>query len=506
MNRTLVARLLRLLLVACFVAVAFPLVITVLGTVMPQNEAAVLLPFVAAAASVAALPLVLSVVDRLVQRLARDSTTTPYSALAEAAARIRGGSLEQALPGLARVLAEGTDAQRAELWLAVEDRLVSAASYPPFTGSSARTVPSLAVLLAQPDTDHVVPVLDGTVLRAVLAIGKPDRPVTPSDQRLMQDVANGASMLLRGVQLNAELEERVRRADELAAELQASRQRLTQARDVERRRLIGELGNATTDRLTTLRADLADAEQALTEPEPEPESEPERESESEPAADGAEGSGPGPTAGGDTDGEGDEGRDDDGDEDEDRDGEPVELTRAEAAQQAIARARVRLDELLDRFRVIARGVYPAVLRDQGPYGALDELATDLPRVVRLTGTLPDRLAWEVESGIYYLAASAMQQLAGQEADLPLRVQLAHADGRLSVEIEDPTPGTSIGALRDGLAHDAERLAALGGDLEVVSDETGGARLRAWLPEELEPYVDRFSSVDQLRVGSRTGPS
>src|SRR5882762_10487290 len=134
MNRTLVARLLRLLLVACFVAVAFPLVITVLGAVMPQNEAAVLAPFVAAATSVAALPLVLAVVDRLVQRLARDSTTTPYSALAEAAARIRGGSLEQALPGLARVLAEGTDAQRAELWLVVEDKLVSAASYPPLGG------------------------------------------------------------------------------------------------------------------------------------------------------------------------------------------------------------------------------------------------------------------------------------------------------------------------------------------------------------------------------------
>jgi len=71
------------------------------------------------------------------------------------------------------------------------------------------------------------------VLRAVLAIGKPGRPVTPADLRLMQDVANGAGMLLRGVQLNAELEERVRRAAELAAELQASRQRLTQARDVD---------------------------------------------------------------------------------------------------------------------------------------------------------------------------------------------------------------------------------------------------------------------------------
>jgi hypothetical protein len=416
---------------------------------------------------VAALPYVLAVVDKLVHRLARDSTTTPYSALAEAAARIRGGSLEQALPGLARVLAEGTDAQRAELWLAVEDKLVSAASYPPLDTVAPRTVANLAVLLSQPDTDHVVPVLDGPVLRAVLAIGKPERPVTPSDQRLMQDVANGAGMLLRGVQLNAELEERVRRADELAAELKASRLRLTQARDVERRRLITELGNVTTDRLATLREDLASAGKALAEPEP------------------GDGAAAGPAAG--------------ASDERDEDGEEPELTGAAAAQQAVVRARVRLDELLDRFRVIARGVYPAVLRDQGPYGALDELATDLPRPVRLTGNLPGRLAWEVESGIYYLAASAMQQLAGQAGERALRVHLTHADARLAVEIDDPTPSTSIAELRNGLAHDAERLAALGGDLEVSEDDAGGARLRAWLPEQLEPYVDRFSSV-----GTRPG--
>ncbi|HEY2100707.1 MAG TPA: hypothetical protein VGH72_29885 [Pseudonocardia sp.] len=485
MNRTLVARSLRLLLVACFVAVVFPLVVRVLGFVMPQNEAAVLLPFVAAAASVAALPYVLAVVDKLVHRLARDSTTTPYSALAEAAARIRGGSLEQALPGLARVLAEGTDAQRAELWLAVEDKLVSAACYPPLDTVAPRTVANLAVLLAQPDTDHVVPVLDGPVLRAVLAIGKPERPVTPSDQRLMQDVANGAGMLLRGVQLNAELEERVRRADELAAELKASRLRLTQARDVERRRLITELGNVTTDRLATLREDLASAGQALAEPEP------------------GNGAAAGPAAGASDKRDGDDLDDDRADDrdadDLDEDDEEPKLTGAAAAQQAVVRARVRLDELLDRFRVIARGVYPAVLRDQGPYGALDELATDLPRPVRLTGNLPARLAWEVESGIYYLAASAMQQLAGQAGERALRVHLTHADARLAVEIDDPTPSTSIAELRNGLAHDAERLAALGGDLEVSEDDAGGARLRAWLPEQLEPYVDRFSSV-----GTRPG--
>ncbi|MDT7648112.1 MAG: hypothetical protein QOC75_5112, partial [Pseudonocardiales bacterium] len=288
---------------------------------------------------------------------------------------------------------------------------------------------------------------------------------------------------------NAELEERVRRADELAAELKASRLRLTQARDVERRRLITELGNVTTDRLATLREDLASAGQALAEPEP------------------GNGAAAGPSTGASDKRDGDDlgsGSDDDSDDDRDaddldEDDEEPELTGAAAAQQAVVRARVRLDELLDRFRVIARGVYPAVLRDQGPYGALDELATDLPRPVRLTGNLPARLAWEVESGIYYLAASAMQQLAGQAGERALRVHLTHADARLAVEIDDPTPSTSIAELRNGLAHDAERLAALGGDLEVSEDDAGGARLRAWLPEQLEPYVDRFSSV-----GTRPG--
>jgi hypothetical protein len=255
---------------------------------------------------------------------------------------------------------------------------------------------------------------------------------------------------------------------------------------VERRRLISELGNATTDRLATLRADLADAERALAPPEEEPKDE-DGPAASETGGTAARASAKDGSAQDDSDD-----RDDDED-DEDEDEEPAS-TGAEAAQRAIQRARVRLDELLDRFRVIARGVYPAVLRDQGPYGALDELATDMPRLVRLTGTLPDRLAWEVESGIYYLAASAMQQLAARDGDQPLRVHLAHENNQLSVELEDPTPDTSLDELRAGLAHDAERLAALGGAMVMFQDESGGTRLRAWLPDRLEPSVDLMSSV------------
>ena len=67
------------------------------------------------------------------------------------------------------------------------------------TACRAAVADNLAVLLARPDTDHVVPVLDGTELRAALAIEKPDAPITPADQRLMQDVADGAGLLLRSV-------------------------------------------------------------------------------------------------------------------------------------------------------------------------------------------------------------------------------------------------------------------------------------------------------------------
>jgi hypothetical protein len=446
MNRIIAARPLCLLLVACLVGALFAVIVGGIGLGVESAQAA-LLPFVAAAVSVAGLAIALPWIDRLAQGVAHHPMTTPYSSLAKTAARIRAGSVEQALPGLAEVLADGTRAHCAVIWLAVEEKLVSAASHPVIEGAEARTIASLAALLALPDVDHVVPVLDGSTLRAALTISKPGLAVTPADQQLMQDVANGARLLLRGAQLTAELGKRVRRADELATDLQASRQRLTRARDVERHRLITELTHVTTDRLVTLRTELTNAQELLSD----------------------------------------------------------DAASAERAQHAIARARTGLDELLDRFRVIARGVYPTVLRAQGPYGALDELATDRPRPVILSGSLSQRLAWEVESGIYYLAASAMQQLADRPAEQPLHVHLEHAKGQLAVRIADPTPALATNDVLAALTVDMDRLAALGGDVEITEDDAGGIALRAWLPDQLEPSVDDPTRRRPSLVGSHQVP-
>jgi signal transduction histidine kinase len=386
----------------------------------------ILLPFLAAAVCAVGVRAFLGPVDRTIKRITHHHAATPYSVLAETGGRIRSGELDTALPGLAKVLVDGTAARRAGIWIVSSDRLVGAAVYP-VADTPLPDVANLAVLLARPDVDHVMPVVEGDVLRAVLTLDKFGAPVTAADRQLMRDVASGATLLLRGIALTAELRDRVRQAADLGAELNRSRSRLARARAVERRRLAAELAHAATGRLADVRAGLDDVRH------------------------------------------------------------DVLAQRSEEAVAGLAHVRVDLDEIIERFRSVARGVYPAVLRDHGPSAALEELIIDLPRRVDLAGSLSRRLAWEVESGIYYVAASALHCLAERPGP-PIRVTFSHTDGRLSVEIVDPRPSMSTGDLQVALANDLERLAALGGSVHVGGD--GAAiLLAASLPERLEPLVE-----------------
>jgi signal transduction histidine kinase len=394
--------------------------------------AAVVGPFVAAAVAVAAARAAGPAVDRVARRLVPRPATTPYAVLADTAARVREGSLTDALPGLARVLGEGTAAETAGVWLAVGDDLVAEAVFPPGEGAGER-VPSLAALLSRPGIDHALPVLDGERLRAVLTVGKAGRPVTAADRRLVRDVAGGAHLLLQGVARGAELAARVRRVDELATETAASRRRLEMARDAERRRLATELRGATTERLAAFRLAVTDAGDALEDAEDDPE--------------GA----------------------------------------ADMARHHVEEARDRLTELIDRFRVIARGVHPAVLREQGPRAALEEVVADLPRRVHLSGRLSDRLPREIESGLYYAAASAISLLAAHGGRRPLEAHLDRHGDTVEVRVEDGDPEGDGAWLRAALADDLDRLTALGGGLDVT-DRGGLLELHAWLPDRLRPVV------------------
>jgi hypothetical protein len=445
MTRVSTAVVLRGLLVAGGVAAVLVAVVRGGRALIDTRQLWLVLPFVAVAFAAVGLFLVWPVLERTVARVAGERLASPYSALAEAARRIQAGSLDRVLPGLAQVLAEGTGAVRAAVWLTVGDRLVEAVHHPPDTGGASppgRTVTGLADLLVDPDVDHVVPVLDAGVLRAALTITK-QGPITVADRDLLHDVANGAALPLRVVALNAELSERVRRAAELAEELRASRRRLASARDAARRRLVAELSHATDDRLAALRTELAATRARLADA-------------------------------------------------------PEDLT---PFRDALADARVRLDDLLDRFRTVARGVYPSVLRDHGPAAALDEVVADLPRPVRLHAHLSSRAAWELESGLYYAAASALRELAGRPAEHELSLRLEECRGEISVVLDDPAPPVGPARLEAVLADDADRLVALGGGLKVTAHSEDGAAppasrggstpvvVRAWVPDRVEPVVE-----------------
>ena len=83
-------------------------------------------------------------------------------------------------------------------------------------------------------------------------------------------------------------------------------------------------------------------------------------------------------------------------------------------------------------------------------------------------------------------ASAVHWLA-ETPGPPIEVTLRETDRRLSVEVVDAHAELAEAELRAALANDLERLAALGGAVDLGRTESSVV-LRAYLPEQLEPIV------------------
>jgi signal transduction histidine kinase len=148
----------------------------------------------------------------------------------------------------------------------------------------------------------------------------------------------------------------------------------------------------------------------------------------------------------------------------------------------------RLDDIardaqraLDDLRQLAWSIYPSLLLDRGLAEALlaSASAVDLPTRVDAEGIT--RHPPDVEAGVYFacletLHAAAEHVGAGGQAT----VRVAE-DGRLILldVCVQSTPGSWKG---QGLSGVADRVAALGGQLTVASEE-GSVRLSAAIPLE-----------------------
>ena len=239
---------------AGFITVTYVAIVVGVGSLVGRGDEPNLVLSVAATALVAvAFQPVRRRLRRVANRLVFGRRATPYDVLSGFATRVGAAeATPETLVGLAELMADGTGAQPARVWLRVGSRLRPAATWPveqhtgdQFVTIDADSAPTL------PDVDLAVPVREQDELLGVLTITKArGERVTEVDADLVERLAAASSVLLRNLRLDAELAQRLE-------EIEASRQRLVGAQDDARRRIEAELGGGTRAQLNTLREQLS---------------------------------------------------------------------------------------------------------------------------------------------------------------------------------------------------------------------------------------------------------
>ena len=159
---------------------------------------------------------------------------------------------------MAAIVAAATGAGRSDVWLRDGGELRAAASWPADAGPRpAITLTGGALPAAAAGTDRLVEVRHGGELLGALSVTKKrGDAVTPTEDRLIGNLATQAGLVLRNAGLTEQLMARL-------ADLRASRERLVTAQDRERRRLERDLRDGAQRDLARLASKLGQAARAL---------------------------------------------------------------------------------------------------------------------------------------------------------------------------------------------------------------------------------------------------
>jgi signal transduction histidine kinase len=170
----------------------------------------------------------------------------------------------------------------------------------------------------------------------------------------------------------------------------------------------------------------------------------------------------------------------------------------DAALELMDTALDQLQTGLRDLRELAAGIHPSVLSDRGLDAALRALAARCSVPVEL-GPLPSgRLPAAVETTIYFVVAEALTNAAKHAGCQRAVVGARVMDDCAVAEVRDDGAGGADASGGSGLRGLADRIAALGGDLEVDSPPGGGTAITARIP--LRPRA--ASATPTGRVAAR----
>ena len=151
------------------------------------------------------------------------------------------------------------------------------------------------------------------------------------------------------------------------------------------------------------------------------------------------------------------------------------------ARRDLETATTLVDVALDELRDLARGVYPAVLTDNGLAAALHALARTAPLPVVVEQVPAQRVAAEVEAAVYFVCREAVTNAAKHARATRVTIAVGITDDLLRVEVADDGTGGAVIESGGGLAGLADRMTALRGDLRVSGEPGRGSVVSGWLP-------------------------
>jgi signal transduction histidine kinase len=149
----------------------------------------------------------------------------------------------------------------------------------------------------------------------------------------------------------------------------------------------------------------------------------------------------------------------------------------ELLDDALGQLRTSLAEL----RELAHGIHPAVLTEKGLDAALYALAARAPVPVTVDSEEGARLPEAVEVAAYYAVSEALTNVAKYAQASRADVAVHRRNGTLTVDVTDDGIGGADAAKGSGLRGLADRVAALDGTLSVESPPGRGTHLRVEIP-------------------------
>jgi len=299
---------------------------------------------------------------------------------------------------------------RDALAIALRDPSLALAFWARETGGYVDAAGS-SVELPGPESGRAVTVLErqGQPVVAIL-----HDPALDEHKELIRALGTVAALAFENEQLRAELQAQL-------DEVRASRSRIIEAGDAERRKVERDLHDGAQQRLVTLTLALQMARGELA--------------------------------------------------------EDVDPRLATALQEATDELRLALTEL----RELARGIHPAILTEDGLGPALASLAARCVVPATVQSAPQRRFSPTVEATAYFVVSEALTNVGKHARASRVDISVGVHDGRMIVEVADDGVGGARPERGTGLRGIADRVAALGGRLECSSPPEQGTRVVAQIP-------------------------